>query len=196
MTSVMKLSDLVDVVIGVDTHVETHSAAAVDVATGAVLAQITVIANAEGYAELVAFADQVAEDHAALRAWAVEGTASHGRGLAAHLRALDEVDGRDRGGAAGLEDRLLDRFERLGVATGQHHMGALGRQRDRGCRADAPAGAGDERHVSFERRAHAALSSAGKRSEKSVSLVGYSPEKQASQNCGQVFSRFCSPTAR
>ena len=56
MTSVMKLSDLVDVVIGVDTHVETHSAAAVDVATGAVLAQITVIANAEGYAELVAFA--------------------------------------------------------------------------------------------------------------------------------------------
>ena len=76
MTSVMKLSDLVDVVIGVDTHVATHAAAAVDVATGGVLAQITVNADAEGYAELVEFADRVAEECSGLRAWAVEGTAS------------------------------------------------------------------------------------------------------------------------
>jgi hypothetical protein len=35
------LSEIVDVVIGVDTHVATHSAAAVDARTGGVLAEIT-----------------------------------------------------------------------------------------------------------------------------------------------------------
>ena len=72
MTSVMKLSEVVDVVIGVDTHVATHAAAAVDARTGGVLAQITVNADAEGYAELVDFADRVGEESGALRAWAIE----------------------------------------------------------------------------------------------------------------------------
>lgn len=91
MTSVLKLSEVVDVVIGVDTHVETHSAAAIDVRTGGVLAEITIAATAEGYAELVGFADVVAAEHMALRAWAIEGTASHGRGLAVHLDGLEEL---------------------------------------------------------------------------------------------------------
>jgi transposase len=91
MTSVMRLADVVDVVIGVDTHVTTHSAAAVDVGTGGVLAEITVEACAEGYTELVEFADQIAAEHAALRAWAIEGTGSHGRGLAVHLRDAEEM---------------------------------------------------------------------------------------------------------
>ncbi len=91
MSSVMKLSELVDVVIGVDTHVATHSAAAVDVDTGGVLGEITVSADAEGYVELVEFAEQIAAEHAVLRAWAIEGTASHGRGLASHLRGLSET---------------------------------------------------------------------------------------------------------
>ena len=91
MTSVMKLSEVVDVVVGVDTHVATHSAAAVDARTGGVLEEITVPATAEGYAELVEFADRIAEEHAALRAWAIEGTGSHGRGLAVHLRGIGEL---------------------------------------------------------------------------------------------------------
>lgn len=91
MTSVLKLSEVVDVVIGVDTHVATHAAAAVDVRTGGVLAQVTVPATAEGYAELVDFAEEVALEHAALRAWAIEGTASHGRGLAVHLNTAEEL---------------------------------------------------------------------------------------------------------
>jgi transposase len=91
MTSVIRLSEIVDVVIGVDTHVATHAAAAVDVATGGVLAEITVPATGEGYEELAAFAEQVAEEHAALRAWAIEGTASHGRGLAVHLHQAEEM---------------------------------------------------------------------------------------------------------
>jgi transposase len=85
VSSVRKLAEVVDVVIGVDTHVATHAAAAVNAGTGGVLAQITVETTAEGYA------DQVAEDHGALRAWAIEGTGSHGRGLAVYLHAAGEL---------------------------------------------------------------------------------------------------------
>lgn len=81
------LTDLVDVVIGVDTHVLTHTAAILDARTGGVLAQLTVDANAAGYAELVEFADT----HATLRAWAVEGTGGHGAGLTRQLEALGDL---------------------------------------------------------------------------------------------------------
>ena len=81
MTSLTDLREVVDVVIGVDTHVHTHSAAVVDAATGGVLDEITVEATAEGYAELVEFAN----NHATLRAWAIEGTGGHGAGLSRHL---------------------------------------------------------------------------------------------------------------
>ncbi|GAB3076844.1 IS110 family transposase [Intrasporangium mesophilum] len=87
MTSVTDLRELVDVVIGVDTHVHTHSAAVVDARTGGVLGEVTVEADTDGYAELVAFA----EEHAALRAWAIEGTGGHGAGLARHLARLQEL---------------------------------------------------------------------------------------------------------
>ena len=76
MTSLTDLREVVDVVIGVDTHVHTHSAAVVDTATGGVLDQVTVEATAEGYAELVEFANH----HATLRAWAIGGTSGHGAG--------------------------------------------------------------------------------------------------------------------
>ncbi len=81
MTSLTHLRGMVDVVIGVDTHVHTHSAAVVAAATGGVLGEITVAATAEGYAQLVDFADQ----HATVRAWAIEGTGGHGAGLSRHL---------------------------------------------------------------------------------------------------------------
>jgi transposase len=82
------LTDLVDVVIGVDTHVQTHSAAAIDAHTGGVLGEITVEATAEGYLELVDFADEYT---AALRVWAIEGTGAHGAGLARHLGRREEM---------------------------------------------------------------------------------------------------------
>src|SRR3954453_20490800 len=87
MTSLTDLRDVVDVVIGVDTHVHTHSAAAVDTATGGVLGEITVEATPEGYAELVEFAN----NHATLRAWAIEGTGGHGAGVPRHLMQSAEV---------------------------------------------------------------------------------------------------------
>jgi len=87
MTSLTDLREVVDVVIGVDTHVHTHSAAVVDAATGGILGEITVEATAEGYAELVEFAGE----HATLRAWAIEGTGGHGAGLSRHLLDLGEI---------------------------------------------------------------------------------------------------------
>jgi transposase len=87
MTSLADLREVVDVVIGVDTHVQTHSAAVPDTATGGVLDEITVEATAEGYAELVEFAN----NHATLRAWAIEGTGGHGAGLSRHLLGMSEI---------------------------------------------------------------------------------------------------------
>ena len=83
---------MVDVVIGVDTHVHTHSAAVVDTATGGVLDEITVEATAQGYGELVEFAN----NYATLRAWAIEGTGGHGAGLSRHLLMSEIVIELDR----------------------------------------------------------------------------------------------------
>jgi transposase len=87
MTSLTDLREVVDVVIGVDTHVHTHSAAVVDARAGGVLDEITVEATADGYAQLVEFADQ----HPVLRVWAIEGTGGHGAGLTRHLERREEV---------------------------------------------------------------------------------------------------------
>src|SRR6478736_2129358 len=87
MNSLTDLREVVDVVIGVDTHVHSHSAAVVDAATGGVLDEITVDATAQGYVELVEFAN----NHATLRAWAIEGTSGHGAGLSRHLLAMSEI---------------------------------------------------------------------------------------------------------
>ena len=75
------LAELVEVVIGVDTHKDTHTAALVDARNGGVLARRTVTADPDGYAALVELADQ----HTGLRAWAIESTGSYGAGLTRHL---------------------------------------------------------------------------------------------------------------
>jgi transposase len=67
--------------------VHTHSAAVLDAHTGGVLDEVTVAADSDGYAELVEFADR----HSAQRVWAIEGTGSHGAGLARHLGQRHDV---------------------------------------------------------------------------------------------------------
>ena len=52
------LAELVDVVIGVDTHRDTHTAAVVMAPTGAAIATATVSADPVGYTALVALADR------------------------------------------------------------------------------------------------------------------------------------------
>lgn len=72
------------VVIGVDTHKDTHTAAAVG-ATGAVLEHLTVSADPAGYRRLVAFGRR----HEATL-WAIEGTGSFGAGLTTALLSCCE----------------------------------------------------------------------------------------------------------
>jgi transposase len=82
------LADLVDAVIGVDTHTGTHTAAVVD-RLGAHLATIEVSADAAGYAQLIALA--VSKSPGPKIAWAVEGCGSHGAGLTAALAAAGHL---------------------------------------------------------------------------------------------------------
>ena len=81
------LAELVEHVIGVDTHTDTHTAAVVTAATGAVIETITVPADPRGYEQVLA----LAERHGGLRAFAIEGAGGYGAGLARHLAAAAET---------------------------------------------------------------------------------------------------------
>lgn len=76
------LAEVVDVVIGVDTHKHTHTAAVVAASTGGELDVLTAPADPDGYAAFV----ELADEHSGLRAWAIESTGGYGAGLARHLR--------------------------------------------------------------------------------------------------------------
>jgi transposase len=80
------LADVADVVIGVDTHKDTHTAAVVASATGAPVAEWTVTAKGAGYEELIGRAENVP----GLRCWAIEGAGSYGAGLARFLAERGE----------------------------------------------------------------------------------------------------------
>jgi Transposase len=86
------LADTVELVIGVDTHKHTHTAAVVVAATGAMVAQVTVAAAPVGYRQLLAWADH----QSGRRVWAIEGTGGYGAGLtrflAAHAEQVVELD--------------------------------------------------------------------------------------------------------
>lgn len=80
------LAELVEVVIGVDTHKHTHTASVVAAGTGAQIDQATVPADPAGYDALVAMADR----HRGPRAWAIESTGGYGAGLRRHLETAGE----------------------------------------------------------------------------------------------------------
>jgi transposase len=80
------LAELVELVIGVDPHKHTHTAAVVTAATGAVLAQATVPATPAGYRQLLRLADR--QD--GRRVWAIEGTGGYGAGLTRFLAVQAE----------------------------------------------------------------------------------------------------------
>jgi len=82
------VAEVVDYVVGVDTHRDEHTLALVEAATGAVLAQRTVASNGRGYAQALRFARQQAEG---VRVWAVEGAGHYGAGLARYLSERGET---------------------------------------------------------------------------------------------------------
>ena len=79
------LAEQCDVVVGVDTHRDTHTAAFVD-RLGGVGDTLVITADQRGYRSLLA----AGERRAARRVWAVEGTGSYGAGLTRFLHAAGE----------------------------------------------------------------------------------------------------------
>jgi len=80
-------TDVLDAVIGVDTHRDTHTAQIVAVKTGAVGENTTKPADMPGYRNMLDFAIRHAEGE---RLWAIESTGSYGAGLTAYLRGQGE----------------------------------------------------------------------------------------------------------
>ncbi len=76
------LADQADHVIGVDTHRDTHTAAVVATATGAIGEPLTSAADSLGHKRMLAFAQKHAPGS---RVWAIESTGSFGAGLATYL---------------------------------------------------------------------------------------------------------------
>ena len=116
------LAETVDVVIGVDTHKHTHTAAVLAARTTAVLDQATVTADLAGYEALV----ELAEAHGSRRAWAIEGTGSYGAGLTRLLGERNEqVIELDRPWRARRRDRAksdsIDAVRAARDALGREH---------------------------------------------------------------------------
>jgi transposase len=80
------LADLVELVIGVDTHKHTHTAAVVRAATGAMVAQTTVASTPAGYQQLLRLANR----QQGRRVWAIESTGGYGAGLTRFLQSHGE----------------------------------------------------------------------------------------------------------
>ncbi len=81
------LADELDYVVGVDPHRDTHALAVVEVRSGGVVFEATAVADADGYARVLRFAEQHAPGR---RAFAVEGTGSFGAGLTRFLVSHQE----------------------------------------------------------------------------------------------------------
>jgi transposase len=82
------VAEMVDYVVGVDTHRDEHTLALVEAATEALLARRTVASNGRGYAQALRFAQGQA---GGARLWALEGAGHNGAGLARFLSERGET---------------------------------------------------------------------------------------------------------
>jgi transposase len=81
------LADQLDYIVGVDPHRDSHALAVVDVRTGGLVYEATVLASGDGYRQTLL----LSEEHApGRRAFAVEGTGSFGAGLTRFLTSRGE----------------------------------------------------------------------------------------------------------
>jgi len=109
------LAERVDVVIGVDTHTDSHTAALLTKA-GALLAELTVTADDAGAATLLAWVAGRAEGQR--RAWVVDGARSHGVGVSRYLLGAGEAvyDAARIPGAARRRGGKSDQLDAVQVA--------------------------------------------------------------------------------
>jgi hypothetical protein len=118
------LADRFDLVIGVDTHKDSHTAALVS-PTGAVLGSLTAATDGRGLRRLLRFGRAAAGDR---RLWVLEGTGSYGAGLTTALLAagetVAEID-RPRRPARrhGAKSDPLDAIRAAREALGREHLG-------------------------------------------------------------------------
>jgi transposase len=103
------VADLVDYVVGVDTHRDEHVLAVVVAPIGAVVAHRTVATNGRGYGQALRFAQQYA---GGARVWAVEGAGHYGAGLARYLSQRGETV-LEAGRSARSERRLRGKDDQL-----------------------------------------------------------------------------------
>jgi transposase len=118
------LADICDVVIGVDTHRDTHTLAAVQAYSGAVLEVCRVSADAAGYQAALVFAAQHA---AGRRVWALEGSGCWGVGLARVLVGVGErvveIDRPNRGTKrSNAKDDTLDAIRAAATALSRERL--------------------------------------------------------------------------
>ena len=117
------LAHTVELVIGVDTHKHTPTAAVVTAATGAVVEHVTVSATPAGYQQLLKLAGR----HQGQRMWAIEGTGGYGAGLtrflAAHAEQVVELDRPQRAARRhGAESDPLDATRAAREALGRDQL--------------------------------------------------------------------------
>jgi hypothetical protein len=114
----VSVADDTGLVVGVDTHLDTHTAAICD-ARGRAGSQLQVPSTAEGYAQLLEWARDAAAGRPV--AWAIEGTRHYGLGLARYLASqgqqVAEIDatrhvGRRRAGKSDPIDAVRAARER------------------------------------------------------------------------------------
>lgn len=87
MPAAVMVADDVEVVIGVDTHTDTHTAVVID-RCGGRLAEVSVSADPAGYARLIGWADAYGPRDRLV--WAMEGARCHGVGLTRALVAAGQ----------------------------------------------------------------------------------------------------------
>jgi hypothetical protein len=119
------LADRVDGVIGVDTHRDTLTAAAVT-AVGGLLGQVAVAADAGGYQRLLDFARVQISGR---RCFAVEGAGSYGAGLTRLLCACIKVRSRPLAGSATVPSSWRPGQGHRPAAAAARRAGSLLRRR-------------------------------------------------------------------
>jgi hypothetical protein len=129
----MRLADQVDVVIGVDTHKNSHTLALVD-NTGAELGTITVPTDAFGYRKMLAWARSASGT--GRRCWAIEGTGSFGARLTTYLLEqgewVIEIDRPARPARRnGAKSDILDAYRAAREALSRPHLAQPRRRGER-----------------------------------------------------------------
>jgi transposase len=143
------VAQLLEVVIGVDTHRDGHALALVDARTGLLLAEARLPANRNGYRQAL----RLGRRAGGARAWAIEGAGSYGASLARFLarageRVLEvERPTRQRGRDGRLKDDRLDALRAARALLAGEAARAAGEREGVRCLLVAREAAVDERRA-------------------------------------------------